>query len=279
MATLAGTKTTFFFENRGYGFTESYYRIGAPTDFVSETTLTTKLLTYRLKCAGKQTNVTFARIIDIANKRRGFTYRPATGGAGNPNKDSDAPTTAALIKRYNQDNSKTSSWFMRGNWDEACDAGGAISTVSNWNSSTLQPFLAVLVSDHWCWLAKDPLSPVPSPVVTITSNPGGQLTITTANNTFAGVVVGSRVKVSISGVLGADTANGVWVVTVNAPNQVTTVRQILINPYVANTGRLVFNSPALQQIYEANIQRFVERKPGRPLYHSRGRSRARKVTW
>lgn len=282
---LTGTKVTFSIEQNGYGWTESQYLtdvLGSdPTPIEQKAK---RLLIKRRACSGKQTLFKFIRIQDLSQRRVGETYPSTESGPGNLSEDSDAPDTAALIRRYNALGSRTSAWFMRGIWDSAVTAGGDFNPSSAWRTTALQPYLAQLVTDGWCWLGKDLASPLPSPIATITANASGQLVVTTANAVFPALALplppwGYRAQIAISQVLGATTANGAWVVTVQSATQCTTVKQILINPYAAGTGKLTYNVKSLIAVSTSIAQRIVERKVGKVLFRSRGRSKVRRLTW
>jgi hypothetical protein len=276
---VTGTKCTFQFDQAGYGWTESYYLSTTSTGFVVEQAAAQRLLVKRLALSGKQTSNTFTRLMDLSQKRVGELYRSTAGGTGNAAQDSDAPDTAALIRRYNALNNQSSAWFVRGIWDSAVILGGGFDPSSVWYSSLLQGFFNQLITDSWCWLGKDLLNTKRSQISTITADAQGHLTITSKLPIFPALSVNGQVQVQVSGAQGSDTANGTWVVTVLSTTSCQTVRQILINPYQLNSGFINYRPLNLIQIASCQLDRVVERKVGRPLYHSRGRSSKRRVTW
>jgi hypothetical protein len=125
-------------------------------------------------------------------------------------------------------------------------------------------------------ICKDTASPARTQVTLVTQTLTKQIQYTVADNIFAGIPAGTKVKVFVSGVQGAATSNGSQIVIPSAPNSCTTVKQIPTFAYTSG-GFMTFSRPLFYLIGGLFTRRLVERKAGRPLYLSRGRQRARRL--
>jgi len=285
MLIAAGTKVTYAMQGNGYGWSITLFLNSESPNFASELPKAKTLADKINDCLGTEAFVDFYRVQSASTKRKGALIDyPAAAGIKST---CGSFQQAAFVRCYNQTFTQSKLIFFRGFPANSVTEGTQISSASAF-SVKITAFYNQLVADGWCWLGKSGGSG-PIPIVSITPLATGQLDIVCANPILPNPLPFGAVntQVAISGVKGADTANGTWVVTPNsgAPTtRFTTVRQILINPYTVGTGHASWNNEALipiaaQPLGTPTVERVAERKAGRPLYRSRGRSSRKRASW
>jgi hypothetical protein len=271
-----GTKLVMILDQGGNSWTESHVLDGTPTDFSAEDAKAQTLIPKRLACCGKQTSLTFYKLIDTVNPRRfllGEWYPSITGSGSH---DSDAPDTAVLIRAHSAAFEYT-RFYMRGVWDDAIQLGGQI-LPSWWGiGAPFDLYRNQVLADHWGWTGRDRTLKKRAQPIGITQNVDWTVAIVMPAAFFPAPIIGTTQQVRFAGLLGALSLNGQQIIQVDDATHAHTLRRIPIVPWVNATGFLTLNTAVFKQFSQLQAERVVERKVGRPLYHSAGRRKARKL--
>lgn len=276
MSRVAAIKVTFAFRVPGNGYSLSFYLQGSPsTNFGAEIAKANALATQLNNLTGPKTVLSEIRLQNNANLRQGlvfatnFNESAATGQA--------PPQTASQIKMYNVTNTADTSFYPRGLGTWAFGSNGRPSDLFK---TKVAAVVALLKSDGWGWLGKNiGTSKGPTSILTITANLSGKPVVTLNENWFTAPFFETKVQVSMSGIQGADTLNGTWVVIPSAADQFTFVKPALFNPFVPLSGTAIMNALQFNGFDTGDHFKFTERKVGRPLYAPRGRSRRKRVVY
>lgn len=268
-------RCNFFFQQQGYGWTETYWTTGTDTDIRQYFDKADTLAKKRAILSGKETFLEAVRLSaeGVFRDATGVTY-PGDGLKGKADQISDAPATALLIGMKNAAATKARNIFLRGVWDACVDEGGRFKPTDAY-TGYLNQFFAELTQaapqTGWGWLGA--VTRVPGNVTTVTQDLSGTVLINLASDVFPGPFP-QDTSVRISGVLGATQINGQQIVRATAPRVCSTRRRISIFPYTTG-GKLTYNAKDYIPAFVCSPKRIVERKPGRPSYRSAGRQRAR----
>lgn len=267
-------KVTFSFIQNVYGWTESYFLDNPSADLQAELAKGEALAAKRAAMLGAQGTIQAVKVSNEQVARDVIVGASSYGGNGA--KPSDAPDTAVLIKRFGPTPVAQAPLYLRGIWDEVVKEGGVFDFSNGPFLAAYNAWKALLVSTPlgWGFLAKDPAGSDESPVVTVSQNTNGTVSISCTDNIFNAFATGDEVKIFVSGVTGAAAINGSNIAAVTLPNAVTTIKRIPIFPYLSG-GKISFTTPKFYKIANTQINRVVERKAGRPLYVSVGRRPAR----
>jgi len=272
---LAVAKVTFSFAQLGYGWTENYFLDNPSSTLDAEFTKAEALASKRIALSGDQTKIPYIKISREDTKRDvkvfGYEY------SGDPNKNSDAPQVALLVKRYAESPVTNSTLYMRGIWDEMVTLGGDVDrTNAVWLAKYGAYINLLFGSAGWGFVAKDPVLSGFSKITAVVANANGTITVTLADAALLAFAAGTNIKAFVAGVQGAAAVNGQNVFSVVDASHATTVKRIPMFPYQTG-GKFTFTQPKFYRFASASIPRVVERKVGRPLYLSRGRRAARRV--
>lgn len=265
-------KVTLAFQQHAYGWTENYFLPAPSSNLEAELAKAGTLATKRAPLSGSETSIPYVKVSNEQIARDVLVT--GTTIVGHSAQPSDAPTTSLLCKRYGLNNSVISPLYMRGIWDAVVKEGGEFdfdnaSWLTGFNS-----FRAYLTSAGFGFIGRTPGGTLKSALLSAVPNVDGRVVLTTLDAVFVGLPAGSRVKVFISGATGAASLNGPQVVTVSAGAVATTINRIPMFPYTGG-GFLTVNTPQFHPITNVTRERIVERKVGRPLYLSVGRSKGR----
>lgn len=265
-------KATFFFEQNGYGWTESLWQ-NAP-DPVDLNTFLPKVQAYATKRApvcGRETLLTYARLSNENVYRDAIFLGLGAGLKGTAGQSSDAPDTAVLFQWRNNAGGKRRRTYVRGVWDGMIDKGGQFIPDDKYQP-VINAWVGQVTQDSWGWITRG--SRVQGDVKAATADPAsGQVNVTLKAPLFAGPL--PRItRVQISGVHGAYQINGSQLVYPTAVDAFTTKDRIAIFPYTSG-GVVTWWTPTFQIIDVGGADRVVERKAGRPSFLSRGRAKAK----
>jgi hypothetical protein len=264
-------RVNFFFQQQGYGWTDTQWTQGTDTDIRAYFAKANALAAKRIACSGAQTFLTAVRISaeGIFRDATG-TFYPGDGLQGTATQISDAPATALLIGMKDVTATKARNVFLRGVWDSCVDEGGKFIPTAAYTAK-LNAYFAELTQQNWGWLGAT--SRNVANVMTATQDPSGVVLVSVNADLFVAPfpVLGS---VRISGVLGATQLNGQQIISGSAARNFSTRRRISIFPYTTG-GKVTFNTKAFIPVLVCATKRIVERKPGRPSYLSAGRRKAR----
>lgn len=273
---LAVTKATFAFQQGVYGWTESYYLNTVSDNLQAELAKAQSLAQKRIVMSGEQTLMPYVKVSREDVQRDVLLSAQAYSGA--TGKPSDAPDTAILTKRFTTTPVALAPIYLRGIWDELVLDGGRLDLANAaWlaNYNAWKGALTTTVNG-WGFLAKDPAESGSSLIQSVSQNTDGTIHYTLVTGIFTNLDVGEKTKIFVSGVNGALSANGPNVGVVRGINTIDTEARIPIFPYIGG-GKLSYTVLKFYPIGNTQLQRVVERKVGRPLYVSRGRSRTRKL--
>lgn len=271
---LNAAKVTLIFEQGGYGWTESYFLPAPSSDLQAEFAKGVTLASKRIKLCGKQTTLPFVKVSNEDVKRDVLVS--GANFQGKLTEDSDAPDTALLCNRFGSTPAVRSPIFLRGVWDSIIVTGGQFDQTNAQFVTVFNSWRSYLIGNGWGFLARDPAISGTSGVATVTSNGNGTVTVTTEDGIFVGLPTGSKIKAFIAGVQGAASINGQSVWTVNSGASITSVNRIPMFPYTTG-GQVTYRGLKFYAITAISPVRIAERKVGRPLFHSVGRRRGRKL--
>lgn len=269
------------FEQSGYGWTENYFQETSDDTLTTSFASLEKIATKRAACLAAEATITFITIsaeTDTGDSIVGnFKNTPYTG---NSQFHSANPFTALLVRRRGQTGNNRSQVYLRGIPDDLEQNGGKFTPaeVPDW-TKYLDAFTASMRAnaEAWGFLGRHPTNSGKALVQTITQNANGQPVVTFKTNLFTDPAeIGKKVRLSLSGVQGAASVNGTRVVVPTSQTVAEFIDRIPMFPYTGGgTGRV--SRPGLVVIHNQTPLRIVSRKPGAPLFRSRGRSRERKL--
>lgn len=276
---MAIAKLTISFSQQNYGWTENYFRDNASANLQVEMAQLKAVAAKRILLSGAQTVINYLKVSNESVDRDVY-LEPLLSTSGGPytgtgSEISDAPDTALLIRRFNLARDANAPMFLRGVWDRLVTNGGVFNYLDPLWQSAWNSYGAQLLASQIGFLSKDDASSFSKiPIATVTQAISGQIHFTTTAPLFLIGQVGEKVKVFISGVQGARTLNGAQVVIPSGVQTADTVKRLPMFPYIS--GGIATNSELVfKLIANQNMIRVVERRPGRPLYLSRGRSKGR----
>lgn len=200
----------------------------------------------------------------------------------------DAPHTAIYCIARSGTNTQRKAVFVRGQPDDVVMFGGKFQPAAPGAPPTLgiaefvlagTNYFNFLKSQSFGWLKNNRTKE--GTLVSFTVNADKEVVLTTSAGFFPpvdpnGKPVFHRVRITYK--RKKTVLNGTWVVQVR--NEVTATLIESVNPFpVAGTGQIVRYTPALQTFIEGswNFQKSGERKAGKPLLHTPGRSKAKQL--
>lgn len=265
MPTIQGT---LFFEQEGYGWTESLYKLGTDSDLRTYLPGLYTLATKRAKLSGTQTAIRHTRVSTVG------VFRDVGGEnvnlVGDGSHESDTPATALLIFMNDVTSLKHKFLFMRGIWDSVVKIGGlyqpTTAYIANFNA-----WAAEVRAGGWGW--NGAATKIEQLVTNVVQNVDKTVTVTLGAELFP-VPRPDFATVRISGVQGAVQLNGSQVVRVNDGTHFTTKFPIAMFPWTVG-GKVTYTVKGFVAAFGVGVERITERKPGRPSYKSVGRRRAR----
>jgi hypothetical protein len=273
------------FEQGPYGWSESYYRNNPSATLITEMAALKLLADKRIKLSGAQTKLSWLKVSneEIDRDVLVYSYGAETGvlPTGDSRYNSDSRFAALICKRANINNTAVSNLLLRGLWDELVVSEGFASLNSNWVAAW-GAFLAVyigvppIVGAGWGFGAKNPATSAKLTITNVTQAATGQINFTTVEIPPGAPANETKHRVFISGVQGAATLNGQQVIVVKGDRSFQTVNRLPMLPYLG-LGKVTWNTNEFYEITQVQALRTTERKTGRPLYLSRGRSRVRKL--
>lgn len=273
---LPVTKATLSFVQGVYGWTESYYLNTVSDSLQPELAKAQALAAKRAPMSGEQTRIQAIKVSreDIARD----VLIAEAAYSGTIGKPSDAPDTAILTKRFASTPAANAPIYLRGIWDELVKDGGQLDLGNAPWLTLYNAWKGLLTTtvNGWGFLAKDPAESGSSAIQSVSNSVMGNIHYTLDVGIFTTLDVGEKVKIFVSGVKGALSANGSFIGVVKGINTIDTEARVPIFPYQGG-GKLSYTVLKFYPIGATQLQRVVERKAGRPLYVSRGRAPARKL--
>lgn len=285
MLISVGTKVTFSFSCNGYGWTITLYLPTYSTGFQNELPKARALSAKFDAATNGSTSITYMRLQNASQLRQGIIVPYVSSLT--LNLAGVQPQSCAYLRLYNASFTQSKLIFFRGLGNNLVNGGGVLNPASA-QGPAIQNCVAQMVADGWSWLGKSNLSLGPQQVTGVVLNANNIPTITFAAPVFNLTANPNQVKypLSLAGLKGSDTLNGNWVVKPLTSSSCVFTKQVLANPWIAGSGSGYSDIEGLITIGSATtpgnyglIERFGERKCGRPSYLSRGRSNRKRVVY
>lgn len=260
-------KVTFMFRQRGTGWSESWYKSVPGTDLQTAYDAL-PLATKRVAISGTQTFLEGIRYSFTDIDRDSILHLTGTSlQGGPPTQESDAPTTALLLRCSAIGFVARKFAYLRGIWDSVVKEGGVYQPTPAYEPR-MASLIAALIADEMGWIGQG--TKTKANISGMVLNANGTVTITFSADLFgAGPTYADRL-VRISGVACGTFPNGSVIMRPSATNSATTVKRIRALPWMTG-GRGSVAPPLFRRIFAAGVSRVVERKTGRVFFVSRGR--------
>lgn len=278
MATL---KITLFFEGRGKGWTESYWRPGAGGDHDAQLAVTRSLCALRAQLLGRECRIKAYRIStegtgpDALLKYEEFKPKGDLDNAGMEKEftiTSAQPDVGLLVRCSNLGYTKHKFVFLRGIWDVVEDEHGLYKPNNKWKAA-FQKYKDQIEVGDWGWFGV--ATKTKERLVSAVRDAKDQVTFTFVGNVFPLNLVGKRTRVRISGVNnGKSSLNRTHVVEVISQTSAKT-------EFTTAVGNLIVGGFGAHQLLDfvdiKNVedQKIITRECGAPLLESPGRQKAR----
>jgi hypothetical protein len=267
-------RATFFFEQAGYGWTETFWTNAASITDPGLLAKSDKLANKRIKMCGLETRMTYVRH-SVDGVFRDAKFHGYTGGGlqGDVSNSSDAPTTALLCYQRNAQGNGWRNIYLRGCWDGVVTLGGAYNPTPLF-LTRFDDWQTAVIGDQWGWMTAN--ERLIANVLTVVADPTGVVNVTVDDTLFS-APFNKNDSVFISGVLGAAAINGEQTIRTTGEKAFQTRKRIPIFPYQSG-GRVTKTLTTFTPISGIGITRVCERKVGRPSFKSRGRRPVRAVS-
>lgn len=269
---MAVFRVTLIMQCNDKGWSESYFVGSLASDPASITPVALRLANDRAACNGKQTNITFVRIVNVNVSRSALLINLPAPIAGDPGFDSDNPETALIVKMKDVTRHYSKTTFMRGIWDVVVDKGGNYTPNFGFDIA-ISGFGDRLKADQWGWAGIT--AKKTSLLTTLVQDAGGTISGTLADGTFFTSPVGTVGPLRFSGIVTPGNLNGINPVVIKGPSSFTTLKRIAMLPW-SGQGSVTLNTKTTIGIDAIFPQAISERKTGRVFGSPRGRAPARK---
>lgn len=268
-------KFTFFFRQRGSGWSESWYK-STPGSDLSTAYDAYPLAVKRAALCGKETFLEATRYSFTDVERDSLLSLWGDTLRGYDGQESDAPTTALLLRCSTVGLTARKFAYLRGIWDNVVKTGGLYTPTGPY-VTRMSSFTEQLAADELGWLGAGVRTRQKITGMVLNSN--GTVSITFAGDLFGAGPWTERL-VRISGVACGTFPNGSVIMQPSANNAATTVKRIRALPWltggrgtvVTTIFRVIGRTAA--GVALAGVSRVVERKTGRAFFVSAGRRRA-----
>lgn len=266
---------TAFFELRGHGWSESYFRDGGgETDLAALADFDRLgLWTKRAKCLGKQATC-FAQRVSFSDVLGDSVLNYLTL-PGNSGFDAEDPNTALLVRFGDATNTHFKNTFMRGIADDVVVQGGDVGRGFALFQAAYNGFVDAVLQGTYGWMGS--AVKTQHPLTGYVSDPENRIVFTTAAPALPAADVNGliRVRGKNIGVGGKSILNKTMVCSREGDNTCTTKKAQAAFPFMGKACFLVTRTTTLRVIRNARLQKVVERKAGKVSYTSAGRLAAR----
>lgn len=271
-------KATFFFEGRIKGWTESYYRPGLNNSHFVHYEEAYALAVKRAQLLGVESEIKAIRIstegligdalLRYVNLKAQPTKTTPAGNAATPPRGTAQPDVALLLRCHDALGQHHKYVYLRGIWDQIENQNGLYTPNADW-VAVLDQYIGALVGGQWGWMGVTArnIERLQSAV----TDENSLVQFTFQGNIFAGVPLGQRRQIRISGVNdGRSSLNRVHTVQILSATTCRTEFSTAI-PATVKGGKGVLNTLGLIDIAGADAQKIVTRECGAPLLESPGR--------
>lgn len=265
---------TAFFQQNGYGWTESYFRdsnsvtdLAALADFDRE-----QIWAARSVALAKQASIVAQRT--SFTEVRGDSVLNNIPMAGNPAWNSEDANTAILVRLGNIDNTRRKNVFMRGVPDDMVVNGGSIGGAPGWKNAA-DAFFNKIIDFNYGWMSIT--TRVNFPITGYVANAEKKVVITIGADPVLGLPIGTKVVLQgiNVGVGLPSVLNGNHPFIVTGATEVTTAKRTAVFSFPGVGGFLRMNTKALLQAKSVRYQKVDTRKAGKPSNQQAGRARVK----
>ncbi len=277
-------KWTFIFEHSGRGWTENFFRNSDTGNLYAELGPMAQYAVFRAALLGQGAFIKGLRPSiesDAAgNPVVGDSVSNLTLYFGNGQKPIDNNDDAMLCTWTNPTGSRRKQVYMRGIWQENVNADGRMVLTADF-VNVFNPYVAKVLALGIGWVSRTPRQA--ADITNYTSTTDFRVTFTNNADVFtdAEVAAGKAIQVQVRGLNVKSKLNGGQLVIPNTRRSSTTVKPIAVFPFTS-PGRMTSYTralvlpgvPAGETRLPLSMKRVVERRPGAPLFESRGRRSA-----
>lgn len=265
---------TAFFQQEGYGWTESYFRdsqevtdLAALADFDRN-----NIWNLRAVALAKQASIRAQRASFVTVK--GDSVLNNIRIAGNDTWESEDANTAVLVRLGNIDNTKRKNVFMRGVPDDMVVNGGRVGNATGWKNAA-DAFFNKIIELSYGWLGIQTRIDIPVTGYTVNAQ---QKVVITLDDTpvLAGAVPSKMVLQGVNmGVGQPSVLNGNHPYIKTGTAEVTTAKKTAVFPFPGLGGFLRTLTKDLVLAKNVRYQKIDTRKAGKISGLQAGRSRVK----
>lgn len=278
-------KWTLILQRGGRGWTESYFRSSDTGNLYDEID---PMLVYAQARAGLLGKGAF-----VKGLRPSIEFDPAgvavVGDAvsnlvsvfGNGQEPIENEDDALLVTWSSANGTRRKNQYLRGIWQSITNADGNFTPTANFITAFTQWYNAVITAKIG-WITRTPVLPKAT-ISNYTQTTDFRVTFTCTSDVFtdAQVSAGLPVAVNVRGLNTKSKLNGTQLVIPSTKRVSTTVKPIAVFPFLSPgfmnrfaTALILPNVPTGSTKQAIAAKRIVERRPGAPLFESRGRRSA-----
>ena len=266
-------KGTLVFKQKGYGWTETYYRLPGSDNLQTSLNQLSDLAGKRRQLSCVETEITHARVSDTS--RRGaallLPYRD-NQMLGTAIGSSDVASTCLLALCRDPSREYRKTIYFRGVPDDWITPGGGVQRNAALTGA-LSSYLSALRTGAWGWLARTHPTPLRK-VAAIGRNPDDTVSITHTETAWPAEVIGTTIEIGVSRVEQPKAINGQLAFVPTGAFVGKSLKRIALATYTTG-GTLAWNERLLRLIDTIDIMRSGEHATGRVLFQPAGRSRTR----
>lgn len=264
----------------GYGWSEVHYRLSSSDSPDLKAQLNNFLgnvAPYRQQMLGEDCAIVGARVsYPRAGAIASFGLRQYLAG---PAGHSGSAAQLSLAVNFKDSTyTKSKICHIRGFWDavEYDESYHPEADAATGWQGALEGWKAVLIAGEYGWPAKDPATSAKGQVDTYVALPGGQVKLTLSNVVGTLPALNSVFQMSFSKINKSESVlNDSFLVERTGALEVTTVQQIGVGPF-ASKGRFNYRGVQFVRYFDTGSISVGERRMGKPLNRTPGRSRARR---
>lgn len=275
-------KWTLILENKARGWTESHYRDSPDGNLWNEID---PMYTYAQARAGLLGQGAFVKglrpsieVTDTGAAVAGDSTSSLVHISGNGQQPIENEDDALLVTWHNQTGSRRKQQYLRGIWQSITDPNGNFFPAAPGFTSAFTTWYNAVLAAKIGWLSRTPSQK--ANVTNYTQTTDFRVSFTFASDLFTGPQVSGNqiLQIGMRGLNVKSKLNGTILVQVNTARSATTVKPIAVFPYTTGgvgtnfTRAIVLPGTSLPGGRQSLIaMRIVERRPGAPLFESRGR--------
>jgi hypothetical protein len=279
-------KWTLILECKARGWTESYYRTSPDGNLWNEIDPMFAFAQARAGLLGQGAFVKGLRpSVEVGTDGSavaGDSTSSLVHIAGNGQQPIENEDDALLVTWHNQSGSRRKQQYLRGIWQSITDAAGNFFPSAPGFTSAFTTWYNSVLAYKLGWLGRTPSAK--ANVTNYTQTTDFRVTFTFSSDLFTPTQVTNNqiLQIGMRGLNVKSKLNGTILVQVNSARSCTTVKPIAVFPYTTGgvgtnfVRSLITPGTALPGGRQSLVaMRIVERRPGAPLFESRGRAPAK----